>query len=197
MRHRSLAVIVALVVSLPAYAYASTITEYTETPSTNTAFWGQSVTTSAGGPWDHIEFSWLNTGGPFAVGSVYLFTTAYTGTPSGLSASSYLATATDAGNSYVFASSLVLSALTQYFFYTDVSFEAFGNATGTYAGGDLYVAGGSTFTFGNFTGQDVAFRLTGTDLSTAAPVPEPASLTLVGLGLGLAGLGARRWRQRK
>ncbi len=44
------------------------------------------------------------------------------------------------------------------------------------------------------TGPNDGFVGFGT-LTPTAPVPEPASVTL--LGLGLAGIGARRWRQRK
>jgi hypothetical protein len=69
------------------------------------------------------------------------------------------------------------------------------NGVGTLLDGGAFI--NSTFFSNNFASFDdptVDFSM-GIDGTEVAPVPEPASLTL--LGLGLAGMGARRWRQRK
>lgn len=87
---------------------------------TGPAFFGQPFTTPSGGPWVNIKFNFFQDSGTVAAanGTAYIFTSAYTGTPSGLSASSFLAAGPAIfGVSYNFAPSFTLQPNTQYFLY--------------------------------------------------------------------------------
>lgn len=184
-------------------AAAATVVEYNPaiTPVSNAQAPGQSLTTPVGGPWGNIQFSWFNTsdGSRLAEGSLFLLSSAYTGTPSGLSPSTtgFIATGTvpggGVGSYYSFDSSVILQPNTQYFFYSNNRPGGSGatgfNGSGTYSGGIRYGSGNGTDAFAARSG-DYFFLLEGTQV--------PEATTTVSLGLALAGLVGFRWfRQRQ
>jgi len=125
--------------------------------------------------------------------TLYLFASAYSGTPGGLSSSSYVATGSwdSVSDSWVFSGSYTLTEGTTYYFYSDTSFNAGVFYTDVYASGMIYYCG-SGDSFGYSGDNDLCFSVTGT------AVPEPATCTgLIGLiALGAAG-GRKLFVKRK
>ncbi|HUP03291.1 MAG TPA: hypothetical protein VMU19_04845 [Bryobacteraceae bacterium] len=159
----------------------------------NGAAYGQSVTTPNGGPWDNIDFNFMDDSNNYAIGGLYVLTEAYTGAPGDLSPSTagylgFTSTITDGVWNF---SGVTLSSDTQYFFYMD-SIVPLGQGVdlvspSAYAGGNTYAAGGGTFV--SFSGYDMEFVLAGDQVSNT---PEPGTLALVACGLGLAAMPRRR-----
>src|SRR5262245_58145137 len=119
------ATIVSAVVLAATDANASTISMQLGSSEFGVArYFGQGVTTPAGGPWNNISFyfdSQVGAGGttPFAIGDLFLLNQTYAGTPAALSSSTpgFLAMSTGiSGGTWVFDASVVLQPLTTYYF---------------------------------------------------------------------------------
>jgi hypothetical protein len=194
-----LALIVHLFALPSRLAFATTIAEVNTGTSTNAGaeFAGQSFTVVGAGSYDDITFNFFTFGqspAPYAIGTGYLFSQAYTGTPAGLSSSDagFLGSAAASGGMYDFNSSVVLQAGQQYFFYEDTLIPAdtiSGNVV--YSGGSFYFTSSSSSDYNATTSAN--FLVTG---QAFAATPEPSAFALLSTGiLGLASVSRRRLRQ--
>src|SRR5262245_5631463 len=94
----------------------------------NVGFYGQSLITPAGAPWNNITFNFLAAGNaPQAAGALYLLSTEYLGTPAGLSSSTagFIAQSLFVGEgtgAWMFAPGVTLLPSTTYFLYSNFNF---------------------------------------------------------------------------
>lgn len=178
------AAVLGLTVGLAGQARADILAEFLSgSLSASRAFTGQSVTTEAGGPFDHIAFNFYSNAAPpttpEAEGDLFILTQQYLGTPSDLSSSTlgFLAESTGvSGGVYQFASSVTLNGGTQYFFYTDATVAT--TAGSGYTGGNRYFPTDAGPDFTSDTSMSANFLLTG----TAVAVPEPSTAVIAALG---------------
>ncbi|HYL76386.1 MAG TPA: PEP-CTERM sorting domain-containing protein [Bryobacteraceae bacterium] len=150
-------------------------------------FVGQPFTTPSGGPWVNIKFNFYQDSGTVAAakGTAYIFTSAYTGTPSGLSGSSFLAAGPAIfGVSYNFAPSFMLQPNTQYFLYEDAALLLGVGSTGNRSNG-----GSPSLPFSPLCCGATNFLVAGD------PVPESSTGLLV--GVALAGFALTTLRKRR
>lgn len=167
-------------------ARANTIAENTAgTSFTSGLYFGQSFTTVTVSPESNIAFNFFSdvpATTPFAIGTGFLLSMEYLGTPSNLSSSTpgFLGQATASGGFYAFNTSLILLPGTQYFFYENALINSPISGGNIYAGGHDYFATSASSNFNPGDPHSANFRVTG----ILASVPD-TSPTLILLAIGL------------
>jgi len=194
MRSYFFALVAAAALSISLVAHAATLASDTAGPNVTgvSAYSGQSFTVAGTGTYDDITFNFYTSAlAPYATGTGFLFSSAYSGTPNALSSSDpgYLGSASSSGGAYSFASSLDLTAGTQYFFYENGLIAA-----GAISGGAPLAGQGDAFAL-SATGDFLNTSQGGTNflVTGSAATPEPSTFALLGTGLlGFAGVLRRR-----
>jgi hypothetical protein len=149
-------------------------------------FIGQSLVTPAGGPWHDLTFNFFSNvpaTTPTAVGTAFLLSQEYLGTPANLSSSTpgYLASSTGiVAGRYVFAPGVTVQPNTTYWVYENAEISSI-SGNNTVSAFHDYFSGSATSNFAGFSPSE-NFRLSG-DVVTSA-VPAPPAVVLVGLGAG-------------
>lgn len=156
---------------------------------------GQSFTTVTISPELNIAlnfFSNVPPTTPYALGTGFLLSIQYAGTPSALSSASpgFLGQTVASSGSYIFDPSLTLQPGHQYFFYENAHTpnNAASGSSGGYGGGHLYYTSSAGSTFSNYPGS-ANFRVTG-----IAEAPEPSTWAAGFLTAGA--LLCSLWRRR-
>ena len=199
MRLRSILAIVSIL-SVAVCAHGDTIAEFTGgTGAINLSTYdGQAFLVLGAANYTNITFNFYTpSGSAYAVGTAYLFSSPYMGTPAGLSsAPGPLGSAIALGGEYNFGSSVTLTAGDTYYLFEDSVIPAGAMAGASPTVSEFYQAAGPDDIFGSIDAT-ANYLVTGTPVTVGvAPTPEPSSLILLCTGM-LGSLAALRSARKR
>jgi hypothetical protein len=194
----------AVILSTALCLRGETISEFTSGtgPIDVTTYAGQAFLVLGSGSYTNISFNFFTpSGSAYSIGTAYLFSTPYTGSPSGLSsAPGYLGSAPASNGVYDFGTTATLTAGNTYYLFEDTPVPAGSIVGASPTTPEFYQAENANGNFGAVDGT-TNFLVTGLPPDTASAVPEPSSLMLIGFGLivsvALSGISKRRCQSAK